>query len=156
MGNLLMGLLTAFIPLVLFFFAKESIAEINDQRIVVLIWLYALFPFLIIVPRELSLDISDIEGDRACGCRTLPIVIGVKRSRQLVVLMIIGIILASVPVAYFFRYLLIALSLVDMMLIYYIVRLQKTGTRLEYIKIGRFLWFVMLFGLAAFTLSVLI
>jgi 4-hydroxybenzoate polyprenyltransferase len=155
MGNVLMGLLTAFIPLILFFFASDRIAAINDQRIVVLIWLYAAFPFLIIVPRELSLDISDMEGDKACGCRTLPIVIGAKRSKQLVTLMIIGIIFLSVVVVYFFHYLLIALSLVDVMLIYYIFRLQKTETRIEYIRIGRFLWFIMLFGLAAFTISIL-
>ncbi len=156
MGNILMGVLTAFIPLVLLFFAKDCINAINDQRIVVLIWLYATFPFLIIVPRELSLDISDMEGDRACGCRTLPIIIGAKRSKQLVTFMIIGIIFLSIPVMYYFSYLLLSLTLIDFMLIYYVYRLQKTETRIDYIKIGRFLWFIMLFGLAAFTLSVLI
>jgi 4-hydroxybenzoate polyprenyltransferase len=155
MGNVLMGLLTAFIPLVLLFFAKECIAAINDHRIVVLIWLYAAFPFLIIVPRELSLDISDMEGDKACGCRTLPIIIGAKRSKQLVTMMLVMIIVLSIPTVIYFRYLLIALSLVDLMLLYYIFRLQRTETRIEYIRIGRFLWFVMLFGLVAFTLSIL-
>jgi len=78
MGNILMALLTAFIPLTLLFFAKDCIEILQNEKINVLIYLYAAFPFLIIIPRELSLDISDMEGDRACGCKTLPIVIGAK------------------------------------------------------------------------------
>lgn len=155
-GNILMALLAAFIPLVLFFFAKDCIALLHNEKINLLIWLYAALPFLIIIPRELSLDISDIEGDKACGCKTLPVVIGIKRSRRLVVALIVAIIVLSVPLAIVFRHLLVSLVVMDGLLLVYIYWLRKTETRIDYIRAGRFLWFVMILTLVMFTVSTVI
>jgi 4-hydroxybenzoate polyprenyltransferase len=156
MGNVLMALLTSFIPLVLFFFAKDCIETLNNEKIVVLIYLYAALPFLIIIPRELSLDISDIEGDKADGCKTLPIVIGVKNSKLVVFAFLVLIIILSIPISIKYQYLAISLTVIDFLLLIYIYKLQKTETRIEYIKIGRFLWFIMILGLVAFTISTII
>lgn len=153
MGNVLMALLTSFIPLVLFFFAKDCIETLNNEKIVVLIYLYAALPFLMIIPRELSLDISDIEGDKADGCKTLPIVIGVKKSKLIVVAFLLLIIFLSIPVAIKYHYLAISMTVIDVLLLIYIYKLRTTETRIDYIKIGRFLWFIMIFGLVAFTFS---
>lgn len=155
-GNVIMALLTSFIPLVLFFFAKECIETLNNSKISVLICLYAALPFLIIIPRELSLDISDIEGDKADGCKTLPIVIGVKKSKLIVVAFLLLIIILSIPVAIKYQYLAISLTVLDILLFIYIYKLRTTETRIEYIKIGRFLWFIMILGLVAFTISTII
>lgn len=152
-GNILMALLTSFIPLVIFFYAKDCISVLQNERISILIYLYAALPFLIIIPRELSLDISDIEGDKANGCRTLPIVIGVKNSRLIVVSLLILIIVLSIPLALKFHYLISSLTIINVLLIIYLIRFQTTNTRIEYIKIGRFLWFIMILGLIAFTIS---
>ena len=156
MGNVLMALLTSFIPLVLFFFAKDCIETLNNEKIVVLICLYSALPFLIIVPRELSLDISDIEGDKADGCKTLPIVIGVKKSKLIVTALLLLIIILSIPVTIKYQYLAISMSVIDFLLLIYIYKLWTTETRIEYIKIGRFLWFIMIFGLIAFTVSTIV
>lgn len=153
LGNLLMALLTAFIPLVLFFFAKECISTLHNPKINVLIYLYAIFPFLIIVPRELSLDISDIEGDKADGCKTLPIIIGAKKSKLLVTILLLIIIILSIPIAFKFQYLALSLVIIDVSLLFYIYKLKDTVTRIEYIKIGRFLWFTMIIGLIGFTIA---
>jgi 4-hydroxybenzoate polyprenyltransferase len=153
LGNILMALLTSFIPLVLFFFAKDCIEMLQHKKINILIYLYAALPFLIIIPRELSLDISDLEGDKACGCRTLPILIGVKKSRLIVVAFLLLIIFLSIPVAIKYPYLAISMSVIDVLLIMYMYKLRTTVTRLEYIKIGRFLWFIMILGLVLFTFS---
>lgn len=152
-GNVLMAVLTSFIPLVLFFYAKDCIEALQSQRISVLIYLYAALPFLIIIPRELSLDISDMEGDKACGCRTLPIIIGEKKSKQIVILFLFLIIVLSIPTAIKFQYLAFSLVLIDVLLLIYIYKLKSVKTRLEYIRIGRFLWFVMILGLVLFTIS---
>lgn len=156
LGNILMALLTSFIPLVLFFFAKDCIEALHNEKINVLIYLYAALPFLIIIPRELSLDISDIEGDRACGCKTLPILIGVKKSKLIVVAFLLLIILLSVPVAVKYRYLAIALAIIDILLLIYIYKLRATEKRIDYIRIGRFLWFIMILGLVSLTISTVI
>jgi 4-hydroxybenzoate polyprenyltransferase len=153
LGNILMALLTSFIPLVIFFFAKDCIEALHNERINMLIYLYAIFPFLIIIPRELSLDISDIEGDKACGCRTLPILIGKKKSK----LVVAGFLTVTIILSFFLmlkvHYLTICLSVIDVLLLYYIYKLRTTETRIGYIKIGRFLWFIMILGLIGFTIA---
>ncbi len=153
MGNILIALLTSFIPLVLFFFAKDCIETLNNEKIIVLIYLYSALPFLIIIPRELSLDISDMEGDKADGCKTLPIVIGVKKSKLIVIAFLLLIIFLSIPVAIKYQYLAISMSVIDVLLLIYIYKLRTTETRIEYIKIGRFLWFIMILGLVLLTVS---
>ncbi len=156
LGNILMALLTSFIPLVLFFFAKDCIGTLHNEKINVLIYLYAALPFLIIIPRELSLDISDIEGDKACGCKTLPIIIGVKKSKLIVAAFLLLIMIISIPVSYKYQYLTFSMVVVDILLLAYIYKLRTTETRIDYIKIGRFLWFIMILGLVAFTVSTII
>jgi len=153
MGNVLMALLSSFVPLVLFFFAKTSIAALNNQKINTLICLYAAFPFPIIIARELSLDISDMEGDKACGCRTLPIVIGAKRSKLVITFILLLTIGAGTVAAWHLPYLRFWFLLVNSLLAVYLLLLQKTETRIQYIRIGRFLWFAMIFGLIGFTVA---
>jgi 4-hydroxybenzoate polyprenyltransferase len=153
LGNILMALLTSFIPLVLFIFAKDCIEVLNNEKVNLLIYLYAAFPFLIIIPRELSLDISDMKGDEADGCKTLPILIGIEKSKIVVVWFLLLAICLSVPVAIYYRYLAISITIVDLLLIWYIYKLRAVEARIDYIKIGRFLWAVMIFGLVAFTIS---
>lgn len=152
-GNILMAALAAGIPLVIFLFAKECIYVLNNEKIRVLIWLYALFPFLIIIPRELSLDISDIEGDRAGGCYTLPIVIGEKKSKTVVVVVLLFVILASLLVMYKYPYLKATFAVVDLLILYYLYKFRKTEKRIDYIRIGRFLWFIMIIGLIGFAIA---
>jgi 4-hydroxybenzoate polyprenyltransferase len=152
-GNMLMALLTSLVPAVMFFYTKDCIAVLNNIKIEALFVVYIAFPFLIIVPRELSLDISDIEGDKADGCRTLPILIGEKKSKTIVVLFLLLTILLSVPAAIYYNHLLFWLITIDVMLLVYIYKLYQAQTRTQYIVIGRFLWFIMIFGLLGFTFS---
>ncbi len=152
MGNILMGLLTAAIPLTLFFYAKEIIFEINNPKLYHLIGIYCIWPFLLIVPRELSLDISDWEGDKANGCKTLPIVIGVKNARKVVYLLLIICIIYLFFIANYLPYLKECAIFSTVCISIYFWYFQKVKTRLEYIKIGRFLWFIMLQALLMFTI----
>ncbi|MBL7931478.1 MAG: geranylgeranylglycerol-phosphate geranylgeranyltransferase [Bacteroidia bacterium] len=155
MGNILIAALAAFIPLVIFFFAKDCIGELKSERINLLIWLYALFPFLIIIPRELSLDISDLEGDKADGCRTLPIVIGEQKARYVVVSFILLIVVLSGLLVLIAPYYTLVSIVVDTLLFYYLYLLRSCKTRIDYIRAGRFLWFIMILGLIGLMLSCL-
>jgi len=152
-GNVLMAFLTAFIPLLLLFFAEDCINVLQNEKINLLIYLYAAFPFLIIIPRELSLDISDMEGDKADGCKTLPIMIGAKKSKLIVVLLLLFIIALSVPLALNYQYLAVYCIGIDLLLLLYIFKFRSVETRIEYIRIGRYLWFVMILGLIGFTVA---
>ena len=153
MGNILIACLASFIPLVILFFAKECIELLHNERVYLLIYLYALFPFLIIIPRELSLDISDMEGDKANGCRTLPIVIGIRKAGNVVVAFILLTIILSLFLIYKYTYLFSVVMVIDILLLIYLVQLRKSVTRIEHIRAGRFLWFIMILGLIGFTLA---
>ena len=152
-GNIVMAALASFIPLVLFFFARDCIETLNSDKLNMLILLYCFFPFFIIIPRELSLDISDMEGDKAIGCKTLPILIGVKKAKWVVALFILTIIGGSVIVSANNHYLLSTFIGIDLLLLVYLYLLKKSEKRIDYIKAGRFLWFVFILGLIGFTLA---
>ncbi len=53
--------------------------ERNDSNSVV--WPYALAAFLLTVVREIVKDVEDMRGDAQHGCRTLPLVLGVARTK---------------------------------------------------------------------------
>ncbi len=59
-----------------------------------LVVIYAVFAFFINLIREIIKDLEDWKGDKAFGCRTLPIVWGMRKTKRLVyLLMIIFVIL---------------------------------------------------------------
>ncbi|GAB3579301.1 geranylgeranylglycerol-phosphate geranylgeranyltransferase [Hymenobacter daeguensis] len=75
-GNLSIALLTA--ALVLLPELQLQLAR-NDSHSVV--WPYALAAFLLTVVREIVKDVEDMRGDAQHGCRTLPLVWGVARTK---------------------------------------------------------------------------
>jgi 4-hydroxybenzoate polyprenyltransferase len=152
LGNILIAFLASFVPLVILFFARDAIHFLNNEKITMLVYLYSGFSFLIIVPRELSLDISDMEGDKACGCRTLPIIIGARRSKFMVILLLSINIILSVLLSFGYSYLVPVLIPLNVLLGVYMFLLWRCETRIDYIKAGRFLWFIMISGLIGFTM----
>ena len=54
----------------------------NDSHSVV--WPYALAAFLLTMVREILKDVEDMRGDAQHGCRTLPLVVGVARTKWVV------------------------------------------------------------------------
>ncbi|MBL8001180.1 MAG: geranylgeranylglycerol-phosphate geranylgeranyltransferase [Flavobacteriales bacterium] len=57
--------------------------------------LYTVFAFATTLVRELQKDMADVRGDEADGCRTVPIVLGMKWARALVVFYSICICMAA-------------------------------------------------------------
>ena len=76
-GNLTVALLTGLsIYLIGFYFQKSEL----------LVLTYAIFAFFLNLIREIIKDIEDRQGDRKHGCRTLPIVIGFRRTKAVIFL----------------------------------------------------------------------
>ncbi|GAA4389772.1 geranylgeranylglycerol-phosphate geranylgeranyltransferase [Hymenobacter koreensis] len=71
-GNLSIGLLTA---------ALVLLPELLHRTGSTAVWGYALAAFLLTVVREIVKDVEDMRGDAQHECRTLPIVVGVARSK---------------------------------------------------------------------------
>lgn len=62
-----------------------------------LIWIYALFAFFMTLVREIVKDMEDLKGDNTFGCRTLPILLGIRRTKAIIFLILI-VFLTSVVV----------------------------------------------------------
>ena len=85
-GNFVISLLTAWTVLILFF-AKVPFNSVygNDDPDITkyfrISYLYAGFAFVISLVREALKDVEDLKGDLRYGCRTLPIVTGIRTTK---------------------------------------------------------------------------
>ncbi|GAA4448987.1 geranylgeranylglycerol-phosphate geranylgeranyltransferase [Nibrella saemangeumensis] len=73
-GNLIVAFLTALSLIVLAVYYRRN----SD-----LLLIYAAFSFCISLVREIIKDMEDVKGDARYGCRTLPIVWGIRRTKYL-------------------------------------------------------------------------
>lgn len=85
-GNFVISILTAWTILIFFFaFSDPNNAFNTDNETSVkffrLTILYAGFAFVISLVREAIKDMEDMEGDARYGCRTLPIVAGIRATK---------------------------------------------------------------------------
>ena len=87
-GNFIVALLLAFSVIIIGIFDLfPSITSDNQQIMAVLFSIlmdYALFAFFINFLREIIKDLEDLNGDYNQGMKTLPIILGVKRTSKLV------------------------------------------------------------------------
>jgi 4-hydroxybenzoate polyprenyltransferase len=49
-----------------------------------LIFIYAIFAFFMTLIREIIKDMEDLKGDNTFGCRTLPIVLGIRKTKYII------------------------------------------------------------------------
>jgi 4-hydroxybenzoate polyprenyltransferase len=98
-GNIIISVLTAWTVLIVFFAYTEpreaimgsSPATIKFFRIS---FLYAGFAFVSSLIREAIKDMEDLEGDARYGCRTLPIVTGIRATKIYVTVWLVVLIAA--------------------------------------------------------------
>ncbi|RIW17126.1 prenyltransferase [Algoriphagus lacus] len=90
-GNLTVAFLTGFsVYLIGYFYQKSEL----------LVLTYAIFAFFLNLIREIIKDIEDRPGDRRHGCRTLPIVIGFRKTKQVIFLIAIGFVCSILIVTF--------------------------------------------------------
>lgn len=85
-GNVVISLLTAWTILVLFFAFSSPYNAFNTNdpvsvKFFRLAFLYSGFAFIISLIREAIKDMEDIKGDLRYGCKTLPIVAGIRTTK---------------------------------------------------------------------------
>jgi len=103
-GNILVSLLTGMTPfMVVLFEVPRLIITYNAQLIqqqkaigavitdTVLLWAacYGIAAFGLSLIREMIKDMEDVEGDLEYGCRTIPIVLGIRKAKMIVTALII-------------------------------------------------------------------
>ena len=95
LGNLTVGFMTGFG----FVFGGFSI---NNPTIIMTSIFLGFFALVMTTAREIIKDIEDIEGDKADGARTLPILIGAKKPAILAAILIV-VDSALCPLLYYYR-----------------------------------------------------
>lgn len=85
-GNLSIATLTA---------ALVLLPELQLQTGRYAVWPYALAAFLLTLVREIVKDVEDMRGDAQHGCRTLPLVLGVARTKWVAGLFLLSLVLLA-------------------------------------------------------------
>jgi len=141
-GNLAIAVLTGLSLLVLYIRFPDAGPKVMY---------YAVFAFSVTLVREAVKDMEDVRGDQAFGCRTLPIVWGIAKTKfytGVLILLLMGAIVLvhlrfmPLPVSYF-------LALVFLPLGWFSWRLMRADTIREFEQLSRWCKYIMLLGIAS-------
>jgi 4-hydroxybenzoate polyprenyltransferase len=103
-GNLLISFFTAMIPFMVALFEIPLVIIKYNSKLVqmqyeqgsaitttLLVWAgaFAIASFGLSLIREIIKDTEDIEGDKEYGCRTIPIVLGIKKAKTIVSILVL-------------------------------------------------------------------
>jgi 4-hydroxybenzoate polyprenyltransferase len=164
LGNIIVALLTALVPFLVLLFELPLLARTYGSDFTPLlirslfIWVlgFSLFAFLLNLVREIIKDAEDFEGDQAFGKRTLPVVIGMKKTCWIAASMILLtaalLILAwkyfipdNVTLIYFITLLIIPLLIVFILLLGNINHkvMHTASTLLKLIMIAGLVYMIM-------------
>jgi 4-hydroxybenzoate polyprenyltransferase len=124
LGNLIIAVLSALVIFVVWYFEFLHL-RLNPENFVVVLdsmklttrffLLYGLFAFLVSLFREMIKDMEDIKGDQQNGCRTIPVVLGIKTTKYIVALLVVLVIFLVVYCCW------IAYNLTQTGILYYLV-----------------------------------
>ncbi|MTI33630.1 geranylgeranylglycerol-phosphate geranylgeranyltransferase [Xanthovirga aplysinae] len=139
-GNLSVAVLTALSVGVLGIYYRE-------QDLIVLT--YAFFAFGITLIREIIKDLEDMKGDAVHGCRTLPVIWGIRKTRKLLFILISAFLIALFLMAglsgktiltTYFLILLVPISLL-------LVKLFRADTQKVFAQLSFFCKLIILSGI---------
>ncbi|MFN5557180.1 MAG: geranylgeranylglycerol-phosphate geranylgeranyltransferase [Chryseotalea sp.] len=139
-GNVVIAFLTALSVFIIAVFYKTNIN---------LILIYALFAFFISLVREVVKDMEDLKGDITFGCKTLPILWGIRKTKYflysvLVVFVLLVLILDSyftiLPSVYFMSFLFLQLA-------WFALRLHRADTVKDFRWLSNLSKIIMLLGI---------
>jgi 4-hydroxybenzoate polyprenyltransferase len=98
-GNLIVSIFTGVVPFVVVLFEvpllneayRDTLLQYNINFNVLFAWVggFAFFAFLSNLVREIIKDVEDFEGDLAFGRNTLPVVLGIKITKLIIILLIL-------------------------------------------------------------------
>ena len=145
-GNLTVGFMTGFG----FVFGGFSI---NNPGIIMTSIYLGFFAFVMTTAREIVKDIEDMEGDKADGARTLPILIGAKKPAILSAILII-VDSALCPLLYFYNIFgmlyLPVITIAVILFLYCAITILKSQERATAAKVSKYLKIGILIAFISF------
>lgn len=139
-GNFLVAVLTGMSVLIVNVLFAPPLA---------IVWVYALFALFMTLIREIIKDIEDLKGDGTFGCKTLPIVWGIRPTKVFiyflialfcVVVVTIHTSVAPLPVFFFLGFLLLPMGVL-------VIWLIRADTRKDFYQLSQFSKLIMLAGI---------
>jgi 4-hydroxybenzoate polyprenyltransferase len=139
-GNLAIGFLTGMSILIVIllypFAAKTNIV------------IYATFAFFMTLVREIIKDIEDLKGDNTFGCKTLPILFGIRRAKQVVYALTVAFIVTVFAIH--FRVEPLPMTYFSVLLFgpvaWLLIRLVRADTRKDFEQLSVLCKVIMIFG----------
>ena len=117
--------------------------------LLLLTWVYALFAFFITLVREILKDFEDLKGDDTFGCKTLPIVWGIRRTKQFtylllaffsIVVLLLDRFVTPLPMTFFAGFLFVPMLILLLWLI-------RADTKTDFYLLSQFCKVIMLAGI---------
>lgn len=144
-GNFIVALLTALSLIVISLHYPQ-----NRDMVMV----YAVFSFFISLVREIVKDMEDMKGDKAHGCRTLPIIWGIRRTKTLLfaIIALFVILLFSMSPAFTNELHQVALLSVTLPVLIIVYLIYKADTIRKYAQLSSLCKITMLWGLSTMLL----
>lgn len=138
-GNFTVALLTGIAVYIIGYYYQKS---------ELLILTYAIFAFFLNLIREIIKDIEDRQGDRKHGCRTLPIVIGFRRTKGIIFLIALVFICAILIVMFELNRPLIFyyFGALGILFVYFMYRVYEADRKDHFTKLSTFAKILMLVG----------
>jgi 4-hydroxybenzoate polyprenyltransferase len=160
-GNLLVALMVASVPLTILLFELPLILEkyqyyiesMPDDVGLMAAWIlgYSLFAFLLTLVREIIKDLEDFEGDAAFGRNTIPIAWGPVIARQIIYFILLVSLFFLCVALYKYRWSFfttiygLVLIVIPLIIVGYII--FKAGSKKEYHRASILVKLIMLTGL---------
>ena len=159
-GNVVISLLTAW-SIAVVYFSKFTIQQIlnpdiNDVanfKFAKLMVVYSVFAFILTLVREALKDMEDMEGDQKFGCRTLPIVWGLKPTKVYIsvwLIVVIGslffLMLYVIPFGFWLGILYCLLFIISP-LVLVLYRLKKAYSSVDFKQLSLYIKIAMLAGI---------
>jgi len=145
-GNLSIAFLTALAIFVIPF--------LYPQANIVYVMIYGMFAFFATLLREIIKDIEDLKGDDTFGCRTLPIVWGLRRTKNLIYLLAAAFVIVvlaihlkvdPLPMRYFTVFLFAPMA-------WLVIQLVRADTRKDFSRLSIVCKVIMLLGVFSMAL----
>jgi 4-hydroxybenzoate polyprenyltransferase len=159
-GNLLIGVLTSLSILTIGIYDLdfEVLGLVTTYQ--KFFWLYVVFAFLITIIRELIKDAEDIKGDLNDGCRTVPIVFGIDKTKQFVYLLFIilfGIIVAFIAKMYAVKMLMCIYYIWGILIpsLYIMYKIKNANSSTDFGRISKWIKWLTLSGILSMILIAL-
>ncbi|MFH0866408.1 MAG: geranylgeranylglycerol-phosphate geranylgeranyltransferase [Bacteroidota bacterium] len=163
-GNLIVAFVSALTILIVWIFelyALKTIGQIPITQMYLLnffLWAYVSYAFITSLIREIIKDIEDLEGDKKIGCSTLPVVMGINRTKYVLLFLCLITIVSLGYVAYssqtkqltlIFWYVILMLIIPFIYMMYLIL---KAKNKPDYNFLSNITKFIMIAGVASMAL----